>query len=140
MKLPGGRHFHHRDMTTAINSTPETVAHRNSKPSVPAVLGVGNKIGEDDTYLVENVLPPELAEVVLEKVDEGSRVERYASSRFVGLPIIWAHSPSILWHYCCHIPSIVTAVLYPQLAPPFGRHCIKATVVLYKTTPFQPTA
>jgi len=55
-------------MTTAINSTPETVAHRSSKASVPALLGVGDKIGEGDTYLVENVLPPELAEVVFEKL------------------------------------------------------------------------
>jgi len=55
-------------MTTAINSTPETVPHRSSKASVPAILGVGDKIGEGDTYLVENVLPPELAEVVFEKL------------------------------------------------------------------------
>ena len=68
VKLPRGRHFHHRDMTTAINSTPETVAHRSSKASTPPVLGVGDKIGEGDTYLVENVLPPELAEVALEKL------------------------------------------------------------------------
>jgi hypothetical protein len=54
-------------MTTAINSTPETAAHRTSKASVP-VLGVGDKIGEGDTYLVENVLPPVLAEVVFEKL------------------------------------------------------------------------
>jgi hypothetical protein len=56
-------------MTTAINinSTPETVAHRSSKASAP-VLGVGDKIGEGDTYLVENVLPPELAEVVFDKL------------------------------------------------------------------------
>jgi hypothetical protein len=54
-------------MTTAINSTPETVAHRSSKASVP-VLGVGDEIGEGDTYLVENILPPELAEVVFEKL------------------------------------------------------------------------
>jgi hypothetical protein len=33
----------------------------DSKTSVPAVLGVGDKIGEGDTYL-----PPELAEVVFE--------------------------------------------------------------------------
>jgi hypothetical protein len=32
------------------------------------VLGVGDKIGEGDTYLVENVLPPELAEVMFEKL------------------------------------------------------------------------
>jgi hypothetical protein len=56
-------------MTTAINSTPETVAaHRGSKASVPAVLGVGDKIGEGDTYLVEDVLPSELAEVVFDKL------------------------------------------------------------------------
>jgi hypothetical protein len=56
-------------MTTAINSlsTPETVAHRSSKVSAP-VLGVGDKIGEGDAYLVENVLPPELAEVVFDKL------------------------------------------------------------------------
>jgi hypothetical protein len=57
-------------MTTAINidSTPETIAHRSSKASVPPVLSVGDKIGEGDTYLVENVLPPELADVVFEKL------------------------------------------------------------------------
>ena len=55
-------------MTTTINSNPEMVAHRSSKVSVP-VLGVGDKIGEGDTYLVENVLPPELAdEVVFDKL------------------------------------------------------------------------
>ncbi|KAF8497723.1 hypothetical protein F5888DRAFT_1889369 [Russula emetica] len=45
----------------------KTVTHRSSKASVP-VLGVGDKIGEGDTYLVETVLPPELAEVVFEKL------------------------------------------------------------------------
>ncbi|KAF8492084.1 hypothetical protein F5888DRAFT_247777 [Russula emetica] len=54
-------------MTTAINSTPKTIAHRSSKTSVQ-VLGVGDKIGEGETYLVENVLPLELAEVVFEKL------------------------------------------------------------------------
>lgn len=54
-------------MTTAINNSPETVAHRSSKASVP-VLGIGDKIGEGDSYLVEDVLPPELAEVVFEKL------------------------------------------------------------------------
>jgi hypothetical protein len=38
---------------------------RNSKASVP-ILGVGDRIGEGDTYLVEDILPRELAEVVLE--------------------------------------------------------------------------
>lgn len=57
-----------RYMTTAINSTPETIApHRSSKTSA-AVLGIGDKIGEGDSYLVEDVLPPELAEVVFEKL------------------------------------------------------------------------
>jgi hypothetical protein len=32
------------------------------------VLGVGDKIGEGDTYLVEDVLPPELAEVAFENL------------------------------------------------------------------------
>ena len=53
-------------MTTAI-SAPEMVVHRSSKASVP-ILGVGDKIGEGDSYLVENVLPPELAEVVFENL------------------------------------------------------------------------
>jgi hypothetical protein len=56
-------------MITAIKSTLETFAHRSSNGSVP-VLGVGDKIGEGDTYLVENVLPPELAEVAFEKLME----------------------------------------------------------------------
>ena len=50
-----------------INSTPETVGRRSSKSTVP-VLGVGDKIGEGDTYFAEDVLPPELAEVVFEKM------------------------------------------------------------------------
>lgn len=55
-------------MTTAINSTPEAIApHRSSKTSA-AILGVGDKIGEGDSYLVEDVLPPELTEVVFEKL------------------------------------------------------------------------
>ena len=54
-------------MTTTINSTPGTFPHRSSKVSV-SVLGVGDKIGEGDTYLVENVLPPELAEVAFENL------------------------------------------------------------------------
>ncbi|KAF8460447.1 hypothetical protein DFH94DRAFT_858381 [Russula ochroleuca] len=58
-------------MTTAINSAPEAFAYRSSKVSVP-VLGVGHtvgdKIGEGDTYLVENVLPPDLAEVGFENL------------------------------------------------------------------------
>jgi hypothetical protein len=54
-------------MTTTINSTSGTFPHRSSKVSAP-VLGVGDKIGEGDTYLVENVLPPELAEVAFENL------------------------------------------------------------------------
>ena len=56
-------------MIAPINSTLKTFAHRSSKVSVP-VPGVGDKIGEGDTYLVENVLPPELAEVAFEKLME----------------------------------------------------------------------
>ena len=52
-------------MTTTISSEPATFDNRRSKVSVP-VLGVGDRIGEGDTYLVENVLPPELAEVAFE--------------------------------------------------------------------------
>jgi hypothetical protein len=40
---------------------------RNSKASVP-ILGVGDQIGEGDTYLVENILPRELAEVAFESL------------------------------------------------------------------------
>jgi hypothetical protein len=59
--------FTTRDMATTINSAPQAFPHRSSKPSVP-VLGVGDKIGEGDTYLVESLLPPELAEVAFEKL------------------------------------------------------------------------
>lgn len=52
-------------MTTTISSEPATFGNRSSKVSVP-VLSVGDRIGEGDTYLVENVLPPELAEVAFE--------------------------------------------------------------------------
>jgi hypothetical protein len=40
---------------------------RSSKVLVP-VLGVGDQIGEGDTYLVENILPSELAEVAFESL------------------------------------------------------------------------
>jgi hypothetical protein len=52
-------------MTTTLGSEPATFGNRGSKVSVP-VLGVGDRIGEGDTYLLENVLPPELAEVAFE--------------------------------------------------------------------------
>ena len=54
-----------RNMTTTVGSEPATFGNRSSKVSVP-VLGVGDRIGEGDTYLVENVLPPGLAEVAFE--------------------------------------------------------------------------
>ena len=57
----------YRDMTTTINSAPETFSSRKSRVSVP-VLGVGDKIGGGDTYVVENVLPPELAEFAFENL------------------------------------------------------------------------
>ena len=40
---------------------------RSSKVVVP-VLGVGDQIGEGDTYLVDNILPPELADVAFENL------------------------------------------------------------------------
>jgi hypothetical protein len=52
-------------MTTTTNNDPVTSRNRSSKVSVP-ILGAGDRIGEGDTYLVENVLPPELAEVAFE--------------------------------------------------------------------------
>ena len=39
----------------------------SSKVVVP-VLGVGDQIGEGDTYLVDNILPPELADVAFENL------------------------------------------------------------------------
>ena len=60
-----GIDLRNRNMTTTISSEPPTFRNRSSKESVP-VLGVGDRIGEGDTYLVENVLPPELAEVAFE--------------------------------------------------------------------------
>ncbi|KAH9981681.1 hypothetical protein BJV74DRAFT_778556 [Russula compacta] len=62
-------------MTTPHNNVPAaetSSAHRSSKaaPAVPVLLGSGDQIGEGDTYLVEDVLPPELAEVAFEKVLE----------------------------------------------------------------------
>jgi len=53
------------NMTTTTSSSPATFGNGSSKVSVP-VLGVGDRIGEGDTYLVANVLPPELAEVAFE--------------------------------------------------------------------------
>ena len=40
---------------------------RSSKVVVP-VLGVGDQIGEGDTYLLDNILPPELADVAFENL------------------------------------------------------------------------
>jgi len=54
-------------MATTNNSARETFSYRSSKVSVP-VLGVGDKMGEGDTYLVENLLPPELAEITFENL------------------------------------------------------------------------
>lgn len=65
--MPVGVIRSHCNMTTTINNAPGTFPHRSSKVSVP-VLGVGDKIGEGDTYLVENVLPPELADVAFENL------------------------------------------------------------------------
>ena len=80
-------------MTTAFNSIPEMFPRRNSRASAP-VLGVGDKIGEGDTYLVENVLPRELAEVAFEKLmkEVAWNVMHHASSRFVD-PSISSFSP-----------------------------------------------
>jgi len=39
----------------------------SSKVIVP-ILGIGDEIGEGDTYLLENVLPPELADVAFENL------------------------------------------------------------------------
>lgn len=54
-------------MTTVTSRAPEMSSIRSSKVLVP-VLGVGDQIGEGDTYLVENILPSELAEVAFENL------------------------------------------------------------------------
>ena len=54
-------------MTTTANSDTVTSRNRSSKVSVP-VLGAGDRIGEGDTYLLENVLPSQLAEVAFEEL------------------------------------------------------------------------
>jgi hypothetical protein len=54
-------------MTDASSSVLGTSSLRSSKVVVP-VLGVGDWIGEGDTYLVENVLPPDLADVAFENL------------------------------------------------------------------------
>jgi len=52
-------------MATTTNGDPVTTGNRSSKVQAP-VLGAGDRIGEGDTYLVENVLPSEVAEVAFE--------------------------------------------------------------------------
>lgn len=54
-------------MTDASSSILATSSLRSSKVVVP-VLGVGDQIAEGDTYLVESVLPPELADVAFESL------------------------------------------------------------------------
>jgi hypothetical protein len=54
-------------MATTTDVDPVTPGNRGSKVQVP-VLGAGDRIGEGDTYLAENVLPPELAEVAFENL------------------------------------------------------------------------
>ena len=54
-------------MTTVTSRAPEMSSIRISRVLVP-VLGVGDQIGEGDTYLVKNILPSELAEVAFENL------------------------------------------------------------------------
>lgn len=56
-------------MTDASSGILAMSSLRSSKVVVP-VLGVGDWIGEGDTYLVENVLPPELADVAFENLQK----------------------------------------------------------------------
>ena len=53
-------------MATTTNGDPVTTGNRSSNVQGVPVVGAGDRIGEGDTYLVENVLPPELAEVAFE--------------------------------------------------------------------------
>jgi hypothetical protein len=53
--------------TVASPEVSSTYSIRSSKVLVP-VLGVGDKIGEGDTYLVEDILPPGLAAVAFENL------------------------------------------------------------------------
>jgi hypothetical protein len=57
-------------MATTTNSDPVTTGNPSSKAKVAPVLGTGDRIGEGDAYLVENVLLPELAEVTFEDLME----------------------------------------------------------------------
>ena len=52
--------------TSSSVSAPMSLLH-SSKVVVP-VLGVGDQIGEGDSYLVDNILPPELADVAFENL------------------------------------------------------------------------
>ena len=45
----------------------ETKRTRNRVPKTP-VLGVGDELGAGDSYLVTDLLPPELAEVAFERL------------------------------------------------------------------------
>jgi hypothetical protein len=54
-------------MTDTSSSVLATSSFRSSKVVVP-VLGVGDEIGEGDTYLLEKILPPELADVAFENL------------------------------------------------------------------------
>ncbi|KAI0260338.1 hypothetical protein BC834DRAFT_957645 [Gloeopeniophorella convolvens] len=53
-------------MTTEASNS-ETASVRRLKTTVP-ILGVGDSIGEGDTYLLESILPQELAEVAFERL------------------------------------------------------------------------
>ncbi|KAH9961923.1 hypothetical protein BC827DRAFT_246255 [Russula dissimulans] len=56
-------------MSTTSDHASNISEPRRLKVSVP-ILGAGDRIGEGDTYLVENVLPPELAEVAFEELSK----------------------------------------------------------------------
>ena len=55
-------------MTDASSSVPAPMSLLRSSKVVVPVLGVGDQIGEGDTYLVDNILPPELADVAFENL------------------------------------------------------------------------
>ena len=54
-------------MTDASSSVVARSLFSSSKVVVP-VLGAGDQIGEGDTHLIENILPPELADVAFENL------------------------------------------------------------------------
>jgi hypothetical protein len=77
--------------TTVVQSHQQH--HRDGRTSwlddTSITVGIGDKIREGDTYLVEKVLPPELAEVVFENFDSLSEAQALPGHSLVVLFVLW---------------------------------------------------